>query len=189
MKLDKYLDTFQGAMSENRFSRIAILGLSAALVVTAFTAMQKETVAVIQPYTLTEEAWITQSSASQSYKEAWGLMLATMTGNVTPGTLDFVQERIQPLLSPSIYQEVMEAVELQANHIRNDQISMRFEPREVIYEPNANIVFVSGDSYMISPNGESIRDRRTYEYGIDIRNYAPVVNHITTYAGRPRFDD
>lgn len=188
MKYSQYLETFQGAMSENRFSRIAILALSAALIVTAASAFQKETVVTVQPYTLTEEAWITQDSASQSYKEAWGLMLATMKGNITPATLGFVQERIQPLLSPDIYQSVMEAIELQALQIRNDRISMRFEPREVIYEPAANIVFVTGDSYMISPNGESIRDRRTYEYEIEIRNYAPLIRHIETYAGRPRLD-
>ncbi|WP_075881782.1 TraE/TraK family type IV conjugative transfer system protein [Vreelandella massiliensis] len=188
MKLSKYLDTFHGAMSENRFSRIAILGLSAALVVTAVASFNKDAVVTIQPYTLTEEAWITQANASQSYKEAWGLMLATMTGNVTPSTLDFVRERIQPLLSPDVYQDAMEALELQANYIRNDRISMRFEPREVIYSEDSNTVLVTGDSYMISPNGESIRDRRTYEYVIDIRNYAPVVSYINTYTGRPRLD-
>lgn len=188
MRFSKYLETFQGAMSENKFSRIAILSLSAALVVTAITALSKETVVTVQPYTLTEEAWVMQSDASQSYKEAWGLMLAIMKGNVTPATLDFVQERIQPLLSADIYQSVMEAIELQALQIRNDRISMRFEPREVIYDPGSNLVFVTGDSYMVSPNGEQIRDRRTYEYGIDIRNYAPVISHIETYTGRPRLD-
>lgn len=188
MNYSKYLETFQGAMSENRFSRIAIFGLIVSLMVLAVVALRKDVVVTVQPYTLTEEAWVMQSDASQSYKEAWGLMLATMTGNVTPATLGFVQQRIQPLLSPNIYQSVMEAIELQSLQIRNDRVSMRFEPREVIYEPKLNIVFVTGDSFMVSPNGESIRDRRTYEYGIDIRNYAPVITHIETYAGRPRMD-
>nr|WP_298059582.1 TraE/TraK family type IV conjugative transfer system protein [uncultured Halomonas sp.] len=188
MKYQQYLDTFQGMMSENRFTRLALVSLCIALVFVSFTAMRKDAVVTIQPYTLTEEAWITQSNASQSYKEAWGLMMATLTGNVTPATLPFVKERIQPLLSPIIYQDVMEALEVQSLEIRNNRISMRFEPREVIFEPNSNIVFVSGDSYMTGPDGETIRDRRSYEYRVDIRNYAPLFSYIDTYAGTPRLN-
>ncbi|MCV5185818.1 type IV conjugative transfer system protein TraE, partial [Escherichia coli] len=77
------------------------------------------------PFTLTEEAWVTKSNASQSYKEAWGFAFAQLLGNVTPGTVDFVKERITPLLSPSIYQDVIDAIEIQAQQIKNDRVTMR----------------------------------------------------------------
>lgn len=188
MKLDKFLLTREGLLSENRFSRLLLLAMAGVLVAVSFVAVSKEQVVTIQPYTLSDEAWVSKSDASQSYKEAWGLLLATLTGNVTPASLRFVRERLEPLLSPQIYQQVMEAIEVQALYIRNDRISMRFEPREVVYEPNSNIVFVTGDSFLTSASGETIRDRRTYEYRIDIRNYQPVVSYIDTYTGRPRLN-
>lgn len=186
MKLDKYLQTWQGVMGENKFFRILFLGMTLALILVALNSFRSETIVTIQPYTLNDDAWVSQSDASQSYKEAWGLMLATLTGNVTPANLGFVRERIEPLLSPRIYQEVIDAIEVQALYIRNDRITMRFEPRRVIYEPSTNKVFVNGDSYLTSASGETIRDRRTYEYVIDIQNHSPVVSYIATYAGQPR---
>lgn len=189
MKLDRYLTTWQGMLGENRFSRLIILVLLVVLVLVSFKSFQKETVVTIQPYTLTDDAWVSESNASQSYKEAWGLMLATLTGNVTPANLKFVRERIEPLLSPKVYQEVIEAIEVQALYIRNDRLSMRFEPRSVTYEPNGDIVFVTGDSFLTSASGETIRDRRTYEYIIDIKNHQPVVSYIDTYTGSPRLED
>lgn len=189
MKMDKFLTTWQGVLGENKFFRIIFLGLVISLVLVSLNVFKKESVVTIQPYTLTDEAWVSKSSASQSYKEAWGMMLATLTGNVTPATLGFVRERIEPLLSPRIYQEVIEAIEVQAMYIQNDKISIRFEPRRVDYDPRDNKVFVSGDSYLTDPSGETVRDRRTYEYIIDIETYSPVVSYIDTYAGEPRIDN
>lgn len=177
-----------GGDGENQFFRILFVGLTVALILVSLNSFRSETIVTIQPYTLNDDAWVSQTNASQSYKEAWGLMLATLTGNVTPATLGFVRERIEPLLSPRIYQEVIEAIEVQALYIRNDRISMRFEPRSVIYESDSNKVFVNGDSYLTSASGETIRDRRTYEYVIEIQNHSPVVAYIQTYAGQPRLN-
>jgi hypothetical protein len=75
-------------------------------------------------------------------------LFAQLLGNVTPGTVDFVKERLTPLLSPSIYQDVIDAIEIQAQQIKNDRVTMRFEPRFVEYEPKSDKVFVYGYSYV-----------------------------------------
>lgn len=186
MKLDNFLKTWNGALAENRFSRIVMLVMAVALVLALVKAFTRETVVTIQPYTLKSEAWVTQNKSSQSYKESWGMLLASLTGNVTPGSVGFVKERIEPLLSPEIYRPVMEAIEIQSQRIQNDRVTMRFEPRSVQYEPESDIVYVYGHSFLSGATGETSRDERTYEYIIDIKDYAPVVTHIDTYAGRPR---
>lgn len=186
MKMADFLKTWEGALAENRFSRLVIVLLLIALILVGVKAFSRESIVTLQPYTLHGEAWVTQNNASQSYKESWAMMLASLTGNVTPGTVDFVKERIEPLLAPSIYREVIEAIELQALQIKNDRVTMRFEPRSVEYEPGRDVVYVYGYSHLEGATGESTREDRTYEYTIDIKEYAPVVSHIETYAGRPR---
>lgn len=186
MKLDAFLKKWEGALAENRFSRIVTLVLAVALVLALVKAFTRDTIVTIHPYTLKSDAWVTQNQASQSYKESWAMLLASLTGNVTPGSVGFVKDRIAPLLSPQIYQHVMEAVEVQAMHIQRDRVTMRFEPRAVEYEPSSDVVFVYGHSYVTGATGETSREERTYEYIIDIRDYAPVVTHIETYSGRPR---
>jgi conjugal transfer pilus assembly protein TraE len=186
VKLSKFLETWEGALAENRFSRIVIVLLLVALILVSIKAFSQQAVVTIQPYTLKGEAWITENNASQSYKESWAMMLSALTGNVTPGTVDFVKQRIEPLLSPEIYQNVIDAIEVQALHIQNDRVSMRFEPRSVEYEPATDKVFVYGYSHLQGATGDPTREDRTYEYIIEMQEYAPMVTHIDTYSGRPR---
>tara|TARA_R110002051_G_scaffold299268_1_gene366396 strand:- start:5614 stop:6237 length:624 start_codon:yes stop_codon:yes gene_type:complete len=186
MRLDRLSRTWNGALTENRWHRLINLVFAVALVLALVKAFTVDTIVTIKPYTLNEDAWVSQNQSSQSYKESWGMLLASLTGNVTPGSVNFVKERIEPLLSPQIYRDVMEALEVQALSIRRDRVTMRFEPRAVEYEPESDVVFVYGNSYVQGATGDPVPEERTYEYIIDIRNYAPVVTHIETYSGRPR---
>lgn len=186
MKMDQFLKTWEGTLSENRFSRLIIIGLIIAIILVSIKAFSRDSMVTIQPYTLTEEAWVMENQASQSYKEAWALLLATLTGNVTPGTVGFIRERLEPLVAPGIYREVMEAIEVQALYISKDRVTMRFEPRSVEYEPERDVVYVYGESYLTGASGESVRDDRTYEYQININNFKPMIMHIDTYSGQPR---
>jgi len=185
LNLKKYLKTWEGIQTENQWGRIFQAGLIAVVFLLAVQVFSKETIVTLQPFTLTEEAWVTKSNAAQSYKEAWGFAFAQLLGNVTPGTVDFVKERITPILSPSIYQDVMDAIEIQSSQIRNDRVSMRFEPRSVEYEPKSDKVFVYGYSYVKGASSDEQRSERCYEFVIKISHYAPVLDYIDTYAGKP----
>ena len=191
MNFKKYLETFQGLKAENRWNRVVILGLlGLCLGETAMLAV-RPTVVTIKPWTLSQDAQITERSASQSYIEAWGLALAELLGNVTPSTADFIATRLGPLLDPSIYHEVIDAVQANAEELRNDRVSMRFEPRRVTFEKSTGKVFVTGTSYV--RQGMSLESekamQRTYEFVIRISNYAPVITYIDTYQGRAKTVD
>jgi len=186
VRLDRLTKTWNGALKENRGHRLVNLVLAVGIVLALVKAFTVDTIVTMQPYTLNEEAWVSQNKSSQSYKESWAMMLSALTGNVTPGSVEFVKERIEPLLSPKIYRDVMEALEIQSLNIQRDRVNMRFEARAVEYEPESDVVYVYGNSYVQGATGEPVREERTYEYIIDIRNYSPVVTHIETYSGRPR---
>jgi conjugal transfer pilus assembly protein TraE len=163
----------------------------AALLVIVFVLgsllFRKETIVTIQPFTLTDEAWVAKDNASTGYKESWGFALAQLLGNVTPASVDFIKQRIEGLLSPAIYSDVINILEVQARQIKRDGVTMRFEPRFVEYEPESNKVFVYGYSYTKGlSNDIEKRDERTYEFKIQVSNYLPVINYVNTYSDRPR---
>lgn len=186
MNLKKYLKTWEGTQTENKWGRVFHGGLIAIVFILVLKVFTKETIVTMQPFTLTEEAWVTKANASQSYKEAWGFAFAQLLGNVTPGTVDFVKERLTPMLAPAIYQEVIDAIEIQALQIKNDRVTMRFEPRFVEYEIKSDKVFVYGYSFVKGASSPEDRNERTYEFVVKISNYAPVLDYIETYNGKPR---
>jgi len=186
MNMSDFIKTWEGSLVENRWNRIFNGALSVAVVLLAYMVFTKDQIVVVTPETLGSEAWITKSDASESYKESWGLYLAQMTGNITPSNVDFLKERLKPLLSPAIYSEVIDTLEMQAQNIKNDRITMRFEPRFVEYEKVSGKVFVYGYSFVKGATGTEDRGERTYEYRINIGNYAPMIMDINTYAGKPR---
>lgn len=191
MNIKQYFNTFQGLQAENRWNRLVTLGLVAlCLGETAMLAV-RPTVVTIQPWTLSRDAQITASDASQSYIEAWGLALSELLGNVTPANVGFIAQRLAPLLDPKIYHQVIDAIHANADELKNDRVTMRFEARRVRFERSTGKVFVTGRSYV--RQGTSLENEksseRTYEFTIRIANYAPVITHLDTYAGGARTVD
>ena len=131
MNLKNYLKSWEGTQNENKWGRMFIAGLIVAVLVLIGMLANKQTIVTIQPFTLHDEAWVTEDDSSQGYKEAWGFALAQLFGNVTPSNVGFIKDRIDRLLSPAIYNDVINVLEMQSQQIRNDRVSIRFEPRFV----------------------------------------------------------
>lgn len=187
MKIKDYLKSWEGTQAENKWSRIVTAILLALIVLLVMLVSQKETMVTIQPWTLEEEAWITKSNASQSYKEAWGLAFSILLGNVQPSTVGFIKDRISPILAPSIYQEVVDILEIQAIDIKKDRVIMRFEARAISYESKTNKVFVEGLSFIKGASSDKeTSTRRTYEFVIAVNDYMPSLRYMDTYEGSAR---
>lgn len=190
MNLKKFLKTWEGTEHENKWARAFIAGLLVTILVLSSLLFTKKTIVTMQPFTLHNEAWVTSNDASINYQEAWALALALLIGNVTPDTVGFIKDRIAPLLSPAIHGEVINVLEMQATEIKNDRVSLRFEPRFVEYEAVTKKVFVYGHSYAkgLSRDKET-RVERTFEFDMKISNYLPVIDYLETYSGRPRTEE
>lgn len=186
MRFAAFLARWEGLNAENRWSRGMIATLLVVLVLLTVKLFRKEIIVTLQPVTLTGEAWLMRNQASESYQEAWGLFLAQLLGNVTPGTVRFIQTRLKPLLAPRIYHEVMAALSVQSQQIQNHHVTLRFEPRTVDFEPETGKVFVYGYSFEKGAGSTERRVERTYEYRIQIAHYAPLIRHLDVYSGKPR---
>ena len=100
MNLKKYLKTWEGTQTENKWGRIFQGGLIVIVFLLVIQVFSKETIVTLQPFTLTEEAWVTKSNASQSYKEAWAFAFAQLLGNVTPGNRGLCEGAAHPATLP-----------------------------------------------------------------------------------------
>jgi conjugal transfer pilus assembly protein TraE len=190
MNFKTYAKTWEGTQHENSWNRRFIAGLIIVVLILTFMLFSKSTIVTIQPFTLNDEAWVTDNDSSSNYKEAWGFALAQLLGNVTPSNVNFIRARIEHMLSPAIYNDVIRILEVQAQQIKNDRVTIRFEPRFVEYEPKSRRTFVYGYSFSKGmSSAPEKRIERTYEFDIAVSNYIPVIDFIDTYQGRPKTID
>ena len=181
------LNTFKHHLSYlqqyRQWSRPLIAGLLALSILLASLLWRDTQTVVLQPMTLTEEAWIMKEQASRSYHEAWGLFLAQLMGNVTAGNLAFVRDTLAPLLDPAIYRETLDVLDQQIRLLREDRVILRYEPRSVFYEAATGKTFVEGKSFMKGTSSKEREGLRTYEYELRISHFLPYLRFMDTYSG------
>ena len=147
MELKQFTKSIEEMRSKIQSEHLLVLVMVACNIVLALGLLFRDTVVTVVPWTLSGQAEVTEDDASQSYKEAWGMAISLLLGNVQPATVDFIAERIKPLLSPEIYHESVDALYSNAQILREERVTLRFEPRRVTYEKTSGRVFVSGYSY------------------------------------------
>lgn len=189
MNWKKFFGSWDGMRLQNRAQRYMIFCLIASNVVIGLVAFGRSEVVVLTPPVLEKPVKVARDHSDQSYAEAWSVVLADLLGNVTPASVDYVKRLVAPMLAPTVYQEVTNALVRQAEQIKLDRVTTSFEPREVIYEPKTTKVFVMGNSVVSGPVGRDERTPRTYEFIVKVRNYQPYVTHVDTYRGHARTID
>lgn len=189
MRLKNFSENWNAMRIENYWSRIAIIALAVAVALLAFVAINQKTAVVVMPPTMTEEGEIIAKEASESFHEGWSHHVARTIGNVSTGNASFVKSTIEPLLAPSIYEDTLVVIERQLDEIRRDQVAYSFEPREVVYDTETNRTWVSGLQFLHQGSDETQRFNRTYEMEWEFQNYRPLLTHIETYEGGPRFPE
>lgn len=166
----------------------SVVALSLVVLMLTFTLLGRDRVVVLIPPDLSAETEIARGRAGQDYTKAWGLHVATLLGNVTPGNGDFIKDAIYPLLSPDIHGDVTTAIERQLDQLARDRVSLRFEPRRVVQDGNLVFVFGYGITSAIGGKNKS-RQERTYEIEMEIERHRPVIRSLRTYEGEPRPGD
>jgi conjugal transfer pilus assembly protein TraE len=186
MTLTEFLATWRGTTLENRVWRIAILVLVVANLVLVGLVGQVERTVVLVPPVLEGEVTIARDRASQEVEEAWGLYVAELLGNVSPATVESLTRVLDPLFAGGLRRAVMKAIAEQTEAIKRENVSMRFSPRQVSYDPATRTVFVTGTHRTEGPAAQPVSNERTYEVRVEFRNYRPLITHLDVYRGEPR---
>ena len=194
MTLTRFRQTWQSLVAENRFHRGLLLGLLVTNLLTLMALLQAERTVVLVPPILEQQVNVAREAASQEVKEAWGLFVTELLGNVTPTNAPFLHQTLEPLLSPGLRREVAQVLEAQVAELRRDRVSVRFSPETIQFDPATDRVRVSGKQVVTGPGADPVTRPRSYEIGVMFRNYRPVITCLDAYAdprerqGRSRED-
>ncbi|ODU51253.1 MAG: hypothetical protein ABS98_07190 [Lysobacteraceae bacterium SCN 69-48] len=183
MKGRTYLDTFRGAVSENKISRYIILGLTIVIFVLSVSLFERKQTIVQIPPGLTQPGTILPDNASPAVKEAWGAYFAGALGNVTPRTADFTARMLQPYVSAAISTDLMELIARETKTIKDQSVSTSFVPTDVFYVPSQDVVVVSGQYTMRGMEQRAKSSVKTFVLGVSIRNYLVTLNSLQTNEG------
>jgi len=188
MKLDVFMRDWAGTRAQNRWLFPTVAALSACVLVQTFALMSRDEIVVLVPPELSAEMEVAGSRADQDYTKAWGLHIATLIGNVTPGNGAFIKESVYPLLSPEVHDQVTTIIERQLDQLDRHRVALRFEPRRVVQKGNRVFVFGYGVTSAVG-GSEQKRTKRTYEVELEIERHRPVIRYMSTYEGEPRTAD
>lgn len=189
MKISDYLIRHQEVQGRSRWQQITILGLLGTNGLSSGAMWLRSEPVILVPPDLAGEVEIARNHGSGSLKESWGLYLAELLGNVTPGNARFIERSIGSLLDSKIYPEVMGILATEVEALKMDRVSVKFRSSEVLYDATLDRVYVRGEQTSQGPGSAPESRPRTYEFTISFRHYRPVIEHIDVYAGDPHLKE
>jgi conjugal transfer pilus assembly protein TraE len=173
------------AIRDSATKNIVIAALSLIALVAVIGWIQQDKTVVLVPPLMDEKVEVSVRHASIGYKKAWALTVAQLTGNITPANADLVLESLGDLFSPDAYRAIAASLASQVTDIKRDSLTVSFEPRQILYEPSTDKVFVTGAFSSQGVSGQPIKAVRTYEVVVDIRLGRPWISRFSPYEGMP----
>jgi conjugal transfer pilus assembly protein TraE len=189
MKLSGFRQSWSQAARENTVKNVLIAALVATNALTVIGWFRTAETIVLVPPMQDKRLAISESNASPEYKKAWALMVAQLAGNITPGNADLVLRSLGDFLSPDAYHNIAANLASQIGDIKRDSLTVSFEPRQVLFEPSTNKVFVTGQFASQGVSGTPIKAIRTYEMKVDVRFGRAWITTFKPYVGMPVTED
>lgn len=183
MRWSDYAQTWRGSLQENFYLRMVMLGQTVVIVILACALFMKRDAVVMTPPMISSVERVTSDQATGGYKESFAQHVALLLGNVTPRNAPFISEQLGRIASPRVYQQLMAEVQEQSKRLAEDGIVLQYTPRDVFYLPEVDRVIVSGEMIRRGVRTAEEREVRTYEIGIEVRNYLPSIIALTSYKG------
>ena len=186
MKWSIFSNTWASLRSENVLYRTLVPVLVIANVISMAGWLSKDRVTTLVPPTLSEAVSVSKRNADAGYKKAWGLYVASLLGNVSPGNADFVIESLQLLMSPRVFSNLKQSVADDVEMIKKDGVSVSFEQKQVLFEKETDKVFVIGRTGISNAAGTVTKFDRVFEVRVAIDNGQPQIIELDSYQGKPK---
>ena len=186
MLYKNFTSTWLSLHASNRFLKFVCIFLMTLNLLTLVGWLKKDTAIVLIPPSLSEKSEVAKNKASEGYKKAWGMYVATLIGNVTPENADFVLESFTGMVTGEIRSLVSEQIAQELDTLKQEKVSSSFDIVRVTYEPETDKVFVTGRNRMTGAGGKTSPTEQTFEFKIDVKQYSPIITHMASYAGMPK---
>jgi len=183
MKMSTYLSSWDGAIKENRFHRLALLGAMLVILIQSIALWRQDSTIILVPPQMEERGQISGSSASEAVQVSWGMYIATLLCNVTPQSVEVLATNVGQHLSPRMYRPVLTQLQEQVKTIQEEQITVAFVPTLARWESSLPGVVVSGEMITRGIRGGEKRMQRTYELKFVVQNYRVLLDDLRAYEG------
>lgn len=186
MNFKIFSDDWRGTRAENTFLRLLIPLLLLSNIATGISLIFRDRETILVPPQISETMRVSAKKADESYKRSWALYVATLVGNITPGNADFINEQLSQVVDAVTYHGMRQQLADQILEIKNNNLTIDFQPNQVIYEDETGRVFVLGRSQTSGSAGKLTRENRVFEVLVEMVNGRPVVNDLQSYQGEAR---
>jgi len=186
MKWNKFYTHWDSTRQANillvAYSAIITLGI---ILLIGQVVSMRERVVLVPPY-INQQMKVGYASADPSFYESWGMYVAELTGNLTPGNEKYVRHTLRKLLAPKPYQAVNTAILATVAQEKTDKVVTAFVAQRTIWQPQTKTVFVYGTLHQISPAGRYVASStQTYQMNFQINHGQPVITAMSWYPGVP----
>lgn len=201
MILSKMKRDWNLSVSVAMYAMGALVALSVTVLVLAVMAFQNRERVIIMPPHIDKRVEIAWNSANEAYYKGFAVYIASMLGNVTPNSMNFVIDSMKWIMEPKVFVGVstkLMALSRDPLFLRNNSANY-FVPGKITYEAELNKVFVSGAivntnfksaedvigdgansaKSKVAPNAEAV----TYEMVFRMVDGRPQVTEFTSYPG------
>lgn len=184
MNLDLFRKNFDNLVSKNRLYAATVVVLLVIVLMQEWTIATQSTRMVIVPPYLDKAAKVGFSSADKDYYESFGLYVAELVGNLTPGSAPYVAKALGKLFGPGSYNIVKGKVLASAAEEKADGANFSFTAHRTIWQPATSTVFVEGHLHQINSSGVEVENiPYTFEMRVHIEAGQPVLSSFTDYPG------
>ncbi len=186
MKFDIFRKTYDSLAQNNKGYLLVIVALVMLLMMQEWTIVMDKTRVVLEPPYLNKAATIGYASADADYYESWGLYVAELVGNLTPGDASYVANSLGKLFGASDYAIVKGKVLASAAAERADQANFFFQAQRTTWQAANKTVFVYGLLSQINNLGQTVsKVHYTFSMAVHIDGGRPVLDGFNAYQGEP----
>lgn len=146
-------------------------------------ATQSTRIVIVPPY-LNQSVKVGYATADDAYYESFGLYVAELVGNLTPGDAKYVAHALGKLFGADAYEQVRSKVMTSAAEERADDANFTFSAGKTIWQAANHTVFVEGVLHQINSSGETV-EKLPYTFQMQVRIEAgqPVLSSFEPYPG------
>jgi conjugal transfer pilus assembly protein TraE len=175
-------DRGQAISLANKLMTVLII-MFAFLLFTSYAAITKKSTLVIVPPKLDKRIELAYNSADADYHIRFALYASYLFGNVTPETIKTTVKAMEYLFTPELFHQVNQELIAQAEELANSGNTISFLAKNFQYEPETNLVFITGQQTIRSASGTTRETLLTYEFKIEVNSHVPTIYHLAAYEG------
>lgn len=186
MLLSLFRKKFDDLAQNNKMFVWVIIALVVVILGQQWSLMTERTRVVLEPPYLDKAVNIGYSTADADYYESWGLFVAELVGNLTPGDASYVAKNLGKLFDANDYSLVKGKVLASAEAEAEDQANFFFQAKRTVWQPQNKTVFVYGLLSQINSVGQTVsKIPYTFSMSVHIEAGRPVLDSFNAYQGEP----